>query len=79
MEIGDDETVRREEDKRNAWQWENALRRHNFVGFAHEVLKDVIRLKVKEGTYDQWIEGAKQEMGKRIEERKAQGKGDYED
>lgn len=37
-EFGDQEGLEREERKRNEWQFENALRRHNFVGFAGEVL-----------------------------------------
>ena len=50
----------REEQKRNAWQWENALRRYNFVGFVSEVLKGVVREKLKEGdgAYERWVEEA---------------------
>ena len=44
-EFGDQEALYREEQKRNEWQFENALRRHNFVGFAGEVLKGVIEEK----------------------------------
>ena len=32
-EIGDQDWLYREEQKRTGWQWENALRRHNFIGF----------------------------------------------
>ncbi len=56
-EIGDQETIEREGEKRKQWQWENALRRHNFVGFAGEVMKGVVGAKLKEGNgaYDAWI------------------------
>ena len=70
MEIGDLETVRREEEKREAWQWENALRRHNFVGLAHELLKNVVRAKTQGSIYQEWIAEAREEVGKRIAERK---------
>lgn len=73
MEIGDLETVRREENKREAWQWENALRKHNFVGFAHEMLKGVVRMKIKEGKYEEWLDDAKKEMAKRMAEQEAKG------
>ena len=79
MEIGDLETVRREEDKREAWQWENALRKHNFVGFAHEVLKGVVQMKTKEEKYEEWLGDARKEMAKKIAERKRKGKDEYED
>jgi len=73
-EIGDMETVTREDDKRNAWMWENELRRHNFVGFTHEVLKNVVSTKVKEGKYDEWLNGAKEKAKQRMEERIEKGK-----
>lgn len=72
-EIGDFEMVKREQDKREAWKWENALRKHNFVGFAHEVLKGVIGAKLKEGTYDKWITETREKVKQRLEERKAKG------
>ena len=61
QEIGDQDWLDREEQKRNAWQWENALRRHNFVGFTGEMMKGVTSSKLKDGpgTYDNWIEDAK--------------------
>jgi ubiquitin carboxyl-terminal hydrolase L5 len=77
-EFGDQETLQREEKKREAWQWENALRRHNFVGFVGEMLKGVARAKVKEGTYDEWIEEGVAGTRKRIEERRRRGGGDDE-
>ncbi|KAF9870810.1 permease [Colletotrichum karsti] len=56
-EIGDAETLERENEKRRNWRFENALRRHNFVGFAGEVLKGVVAQKVEGGdaAYDAWI------------------------
>ncbi|ROT41256.1 ubiquitin carboxyl-terminal hydrolase [Sodiomyces alkalinus F11] len=57
-EMGDQETLAREEEKRRQWRWENALRRHNFVGFAGEVLKGVVAEKVRQGdgAYEAWIQ-----------------------
>lgn len=82
-EIGDAELLAREERKRRDWQFENALRRHNFVGFAGEVLKGVVAAKLKEGGgggngaggYDKWVEQGREKMRKRIEERKKGGGG----
>jgi ubiquitin carboxyl-terminal hydrolase L5 len=76
-EIGDAELLAREERKRRDWQFENALRRHNFVGFAGEVLKGVVAAKLKEGegAYERWIDQGKEKMRKRIEERKKGGGG----
>ncbi len=77
-EIGDHEMLFREEQKRDEWQFENALRRHNFVGFAGEVLKGVIAEKLKEGpdAYKQWIEDAKKKTKLRAEEHKKKQGGD---
>ena len=74
-EIGDQEMLMREEKKRNDWQFENALRRHNFVGFAGEVLKGVIAEKLKEGpdAYSNWIEEAKNKTKQRSEDRQKKG------
>ena len=47
-EIGDEEALEEQEDKRAAWLWENSLRRHNFVGFVGELLKGVVRAKLEE-------------------------------
>jgi ubiquitin carboxyl-terminal hydrolase L5 len=71
-EIGDFEMLAREERKRRDWQFENALRRHNFVGFAGEVLKGVVSAKLKEGgdaAFQGWVDEATNRMKKRIEER----------
>ncbi|KAK4162732.1 ubiquitin carboxyl-terminal hydrolase [Cladorrhinum sp. PSN259] len=76
-EIGDYELLEREERKRKEWQFENALRKHNFVGFAGEVLKGVVAAKLKTGgeaEYNKWVEAGKQKLLKRIEERQ-KGKG----
>jgi ubiquitin carboxyl-terminal hydrolase L5 len=74
-EIGDQEMLFTEERKRNEWQFENALRRHNFVGFAGEVLKGVIEEKLKEGpdAYVKWIEDAKKTTKQRSEDQKKKG------
>ncbi|KAL7269150.1 hypothetical protein RUND412_008197 [Rhizina undulata] len=74
-DFGDYEAVERENEKRKMWMWENELRRHNFVGFAHEVLQGVVGAKLKEGNYDSWVNGAKKKAQKRLEERK-KGKGE---
>jgi len=74
-EIGDQETLRLEAQKRTGWMWENALRRHNFVGFIGELTKGVVRAKLKEGdqAYDAWVEEAKRKTKGRIEERRKKG------
>jgi ubiquitin carboxyl-terminal hydrolase L5 len=58
-EIGDAETLEAEERRREDWMFENALRRHNFVGFAGEVLKGVARAKVADGKFDEWVAEAR--------------------
>ena len=74
-EIGDQDWLYREQQKRNAWQWENALRRHNLVGFVSEVLKGVARSKLKEApdAYDKWIDDAKSKTKARMEEKSKKG------
>ncbi|KAF1998357.1 ubiquitinyl hydrolase [Amniculicola lignicola CBS 123094] len=74
-EIGDMEALEAEEHKRTEWQWENALRRHNFVGFVGELLKGVVREKLKQGdgAYEKWVEESKAKTKKRSEERRKQG------
>lgn len=74
-EIGDQEMLMREEMKRNDWQFENALRRHNFVGFAGEVLKCVIAEKLKEGpdAYAKWVDDAKKKTKQRSEDQQKKG------
>lgn len=75
QEIGDIETLEREEQKRAAWRWENALRRHNFVGFAGEILKGVVESKVKAGgdKYSEWIDTAAKALERRAELMRRQG------
>ena len=72
-EVGDEEMLFREEQKRRQWQWENALRRHNFVGFIGELSKGVVGQKIKEGGYDKWVEDAKERTKKRTEEARNKG------
>lgn len=74
-EIGDRDLVEREERKREGWMWENTLRRHNFIGFVGEMLKAVVRNKVREGTYDKWVEESVAATRKRYEERQKKGGG----
>lgn len=73
--MGDQEALEAEEQKRTEWLWENALRRHNFVGFVGELLKGVVGDKLAQGpgTYDKWVEEAKAKTKKRVEDRKKQG------
>lgn len=70
-EIGDQEWLNREEQKRSGWQWENALRRHNFVGFTGEVLKGVVRSKLQghEELYSDWVEEAKAKTRSRLQQK----------
>jgi len=71
-EIGDEETIEREERKRAAWQWENTLRRWNFVGFIGEVMKGVVAMKEQDPSgkaYADWVGEAKKETRKKLERR----------
>ena len=72
-EFQDPETMAREKRKRAQWDWENALRRHNFVGFTGEVLKGVVGMKVRDRSYDGWVGEAVKTTEKRLKERKARG------
>ncbi|KAH8661273.1 ubiquitin carboxyl-terminal hydrolase 2 [Ilyonectria robusta] len=57
-EFGDPDLLAREERKRRDWQFENALRKHNFVGFAGEVLKGVVKEQLAKGgdaAVDTWV------------------------
>jgi len=74
-DIGDEEMLMREETKRNDWQFENSLRRHNFVGFAGEILKGVIAEKLGEGpdAYSRWIDDAKKKTQDRAGDHKRKG------
>lgn len=75
-EIGDQQWLYEEEQKRTEWQRENALRRHNFVGFIAEVLKAVVRAKLKEdeGAYDKWVADATAKTTARAQERAQKGR-----
>lgn len=68
-EIGDQEWLNREERKRKGWQWENTLRKHNFVGFTGELLKGVVRAKLQgdRGAYAVWVEDAITKTQERME------------
>lgn len=75
-ELGDVEMLEREEKKRRDWRFENALRRHNFVGFAGEVLKGVVAQKLKvggEAKYKEWVNEATSRMRQRVENKKKAG------
>lgn len=69
--IGDQDWLYQEEQKRNGWQWENALRRHNLMGFAGEILKGVVSSKLAEGNekYAEWVEQAESKTKARLKER----------
>lgn len=71
---GDDDWLNREQEKRSTWQWENALRRHNFIGFIGETMKTVVRSRMdgRSGGYEKWIDDAKVRTQARIEERSQQ-------
>ncbi|KAI0021867.1 ubiquitin carboxyl-terminal hydrolase [Xylariomycetidae sp. FL0641] len=78
QETGDQELLDRERRKRRDWQFENALRRHNFVGFAGATLKGVVADKLAHGgesAYNAWIEDAKTKTRQRLEARKKGGGG----
>jgi ubiquitin carboxyl-terminal hydrolase L5 len=81
QDFGDAELLEQEKKKRRAWEWENALRRWNFVGFIGEILKGVVGMKVEEGSeeYEKWIEEAKKETKRRLELRKGRGSGGGDD
>lgn len=75
-DFGDTELLAREERKRKAWLFENALRRHNFVGFAGEVLKGVVEQRLGEGGeegYTKWLDEGQQ---RRAAAEKAMRRGD---
>ena len=69
-EIGDVLRLEREEQKRNMWQWENSLRRHNFIGFIAEMLKGVTSSKIQQGNdaYNEWLGEAKAKADARLQE-----------
>lgn len=70
-DIGDQEWLNREEQKRTTWQWETALRRHNFVGFTNEILKGVVRTKLDDDgkAYKEWVEVAKANTLARVKQK----------
>jgi ubiquitin carboxyl-terminal hydrolase L5 len=79
-EFGDEELLEREERKRRDWRFENALRRHNFVGFAGEVLKGVVARKIEDGGqqgYEKWVQEGL-ERRRAAEKAMRRGDGDVE-
>ncbi|KAL7922128.1 ubiquitin carboxyl-terminal hydrolase [Trichoderma austrokoningii] len=66
-EFGDEELLEREERKRKDWLFENALRRHNFVGFAGEVVKKVVENRLDAGG----DEAVKRWVGDSLERKRA--------
>lgn len=69
-DFGDEQLLAREEAKRRDWKFENALRRHNFVGFAGEVLRQTVQSRLKAGGQEavhQWV-------GESLERQKASDK-----
>ncbi|KAK7750624.1 hypothetical protein SLS62_007471 [Diatrype stigma] len=84
-QIGDADALARENRKRRDWQFENALRRHNFVGFSGAVLSAVVEAKLNEdgdgsgAAYKKWVEEATAKTRTRLEhKRKGGGGGDVE-
>lgn len=80
QEVGDQDMLYQEQRKRNAWQWENALRRHNFVGFIGKILKGVAKQKLGEGnkSYEEWINVARAKTKGRLDEKAKTGAGEAE-
>lgn len=72
-DAGDEEWLYREQQKRNGWRWENALRRHNFIGLTGEVLKGVVRSKLEGNghSYDEWVEEAQKKTRAHVKESSA--------
>ncbi|RPA75829.1 ubiquitin carboxyl-terminal hydrolase 2 [Ascobolus immersus RN42] len=67
-ELGDEETLEAENKKREEWKFENELRKHNFVGFTIELLRGVVKDKIKTGEYDAWVKDATDKAQARIAE-----------
>ncbi|KAL4970330.1 putative 26S proteasome-associated ubiquitin C-terminal hydrolase [Aspergillus stella-maris] len=65
-EMGDFDALRAEDRKRAQWNWENGLRRSNFVGFIGEIMKGVAGGKEKEGGFDEWVAKAQGETERRL-------------
>ena len=80
-EIGDQDRLYQEEQKRNAWRWENALRRHNFIDFAGQIMRSVADSKLREGdrAYEGWVEEAKAKSQARLEDKLNSRAGPSED
>ncbi|KAL4939731.1 hypothetical protein BDV06DRAFT_198208 [Aspergillus oleicola] len=65
-EVGDVDALDVEERKRAQWNWENGLRRSNFVGFIGEVIKGVASGKEKGGAFEEWVKRAEGETERRL-------------
>ncbi|KAJ6779339.1 hypothetical protein PWT90_04277 [Aphanocladium album] len=79
-EFGDAELLARQERKRKEWRFENALRRHNFVGFAGEVLKGVAGDRLRaggEGGVKTWVDESLER--RRTAEKAMRGRGGGDD
>lgn len=74
--FGDDGMLERENRKRKAWDWENSLRRHNFVGFTGEVLKGVVAKMIKDGKFDEWVKESEATTKKKLQDRQKRGLGE---
>ncbi|TQV99177.1 hypothetical protein V2A60_004668 [Cordyceps javanica] len=75
-EFGDAELLEREERKRREWRFENALRRHNFVGFAGEVLKGVAADRLRAGgdkAVEAWVDESLER--RKVAEKALRGRG----
>ena len=73
-EDGDWHLQQRAEAQRREWEWENALRRCNLLGFAGAVIKEVAKTKVEgreenEG-FSNWIETGRSRTRKRLEDQR---------
>ncbi|GAA5869102.1 hypothetical protein JCM8547_008698 [Rhodosporidiobolus lusitaniae] len=65
------ERLRGIEERLRDWEVENTLRRHNYIGLVHALLLEL----AKQGKLKEQVEGAKEKMKQRVEERKAKGGG----
>jgi len=67
--------ISNENAKREAWAFENSLRRHNHVGLVHALILAL----AKSGQLDSAKQGAEVKLQERIAKRKAGGKDTEED
>ncbi|GAA6003822.1 hypothetical protein JCM10207_006424 [Rhodosporidiobolus poonsookiae] len=57
------------EERHRDWETENVLRRHNYIGLVHGLLVELAR----QGKLQGRIDAAKEEMKRKVEERRAKG------